>query len=102
MHQDLYVVCDSGQLGSDGGNGRAGFNPPASGKYGYWTSTRRPADPEAWLAGARQQAGSWWPDWQAWLAKKSGALVPARDPAQGRLPPLEEAPGSYVKVRAAD
>jgi polyhydroxyalkanoate synthase len=87
-----------------GGSGHiAGvINPPGSAKYGYWTGTRRPAEPAAWLAGARQQEGSWWPDWQAWLAKKSGTMVPARDPAHGGLPPLDEAPGSYVKVRAAD
>ena len=87
-----------------GGSGHiAGIvNPPASAKYGYWTGTKRPADPAAWLAEAKQSDGSWWPDWDAWLAKKSGSKVPARDPAAGNLPPLEDAPGSYVKVRATE
>lgn len=87
-----------------GGSGHiAGIvNPPASAKYGYWTSAKRPADPAAWLAGAQQNDGSWWPDWDAWLARKSGAKVPARDPAAGGLQPLEDAPGSYVAVRAAE
>ena len=87
-----------------GGSGHiAGIvNPPTSAKYGYWTSAKRPADPAAWLAEVQQNDGSWWPDWDAWLAKKSGSKVPARDPAAGNLPPLEDAPGSYVKVRATE
>ena len=87
-----------------GGSGHiAGvINPPPSTKYGYWTGTKRPADPEAWLAAASHHEGSWWPDWQAWLAKKSGPMVPARVPGTGGLPALEDAPGSYVRVRATD
>jgi polyhydroxyalkanoate synthase len=87
-----------------GGSGHiAGVvNPPPSTKYGYWTSAKRPAEPEAWLAAADPHEGSWWPDWQAWLAKKSGPKVPARVPGAGRLPALEDAPGSYVRVRASD
>jgi poly[(R)-3-hydroxyalkanoate] polymerase subunit PhaC len=46
--------------------------------------------------------GSWWPDWDAWLAKKNGDKVPARQPGDGKLEPIEDAPGSYVKVRAPD
>ena len=48
-----------------GGSGHiAGvINPPSSTKYGYWTNAKRPAEPEAWLAGARAARGSWWPDW---------------------------------------
>jgi polyhydroxyalkanoate synthase len=87
-----------------GGSGHiAGvINPPSSSKYGYWLNARRPAEPKAWLAGAKHADGSWWPDWQAWLGRKSGGKVPARDPAAGRLVALEDAPGGYVKVRAAD
>jgi polyhydroxyalkanoate synthase len=54
------------------------------------------------LAKAKQHEGSWWPDWRAWLAKKSGKKVPARQPGDGKLAPIEDAPGSYVKVRAPD
>ncbi|GBD43192.1 Poly(3-hydroxyalkanoate) polymerase subunit PhaC [bacterium HR40] len=75
-------------------------NPPGSGKYGYWTHGRRPVDPDAFLARARWQPGSWWPDWAQWLARRSGARIPARDPETGRLPPLGDAPGDYVRVRA--
>jgi polyhydroxyalkanoate synthase len=87
-----------------GGSGHiAGvINPPPSTKYGYWTGARRPRSADAWLAAAERHEGSWWPDWQRWLAPKSGRKVPARDPAAGPLPPLEGAPGSYVKVRVVD
>jgi polyhydroxyalkanoate synthase len=77
-------------------------NPPAANKYGYWTNAKLPRDPDAWLAGAEQHAGSWWTDWIAWLSRRSGKKVPARQPGDGKLKPLEDAPGSYVKQRASD
>jgi polyhydroxyalkanoate synthase len=38
----------------------------------------------------------------AWLSRRSGKKVPARQPGEGVLAPLEDAPGSYVKVRASE
>jgi polyhydroxyalkanoate synthase len=73
-------------------------NPPAAKKYNYWTNLELPADAEEWLAGATQQAGSWWPEWQRWVSEFSGGEVKARKPGDGKLKPLEPAPGSYVKV----
>jgi polyhydroxyalkanoate synthase len=78
------------------------INPPAAGKYGHWTNAKLPADPEAWLAGATWHDGSWWPDWHRWLARHGGKNVPARPVGAGKLKPLEDAPGSYVKVRASE
>jgi len=75
-------------------------NPPAANKYGYWTNDELPADPEAWLAGAEKHDGSWWTDWQAWIAPFGGKQVPARVPGDGKLPVIEDAPGAYVKMRA--
>jgi polyhydroxyalkanoate synthase len=75
-------------------------NAPAAMKYNHWTSDQLPATPEEWLAGATEHAGSWWPHWATWLAAKSGDKVPARDPAKGPLKPIEDAPGSYVKVKS--
>ena len=77
-------------------------NPPAANKYCHWTHGRYPADPEAWFAKAKRHEGSWWPDWDKWLARKSGPKVPARRPGDGALEPIEDAPGSYVTVRAPD
>jgi len=86
-----------------GGSGHiAGIvNPPAANKYGYWTSPAKtlPNSPEAFFEGARQNPGSWWTDWQAWLMAQDDASVPARDPAKGKLGVLEDAPGSFVKFR---
>ena len=84
-----------------GGSGHiAGVvNPPAAVKYGYWTNDRLAATADEWFAGASPQGGSWWNDWQAWIAGQGDGQVPARDPAKGRLRPLEDAPGAYVKLR---
>lgn len=77
-------------------------NPPESGKYSHWISDNLPPKPEDWFAGATEMAGSWWPDWQRWITAQDKAEVPARQPGEGGLPALEDAPGSYVKVMARD
>ena len=85
-----------------GGSGHiAGIvNPPVKNKYGYWTGAAKlPAKPSAWLEKAKQHEGSWWTDWDKWLTTKSKAKVKARDPEKGKLPALEDAPGSYVTKR---
>jgi polyhydroxyalkanoate synthase len=75
-------------------------NPPASGKYGYWTNPQLSKTPEAWLKGATAHDGSWWPDWAKWAARKSGGKVASRKPGDGSLAVIEPAPGSYVKVKS--
>ncbi len=75
-------------------------NPPAANKYQHWTNAALPDALEDWLAGAVEHQGSWWPHWAGWLGERSGDLIPARDPAAGPLTPIEDAPGSYVKVRS--
>jgi polyhydroxyalkanoate synthase len=87
-----------------GGSGHiAGVvNPPAAQKYGYWTHDDLSGSPESWLANATQSAGSWWIEWDRWLAGFSGKQVPARQPGTGGLPAIEDAPGAYVKVRLTE
>jgi polyhydroxyalkanoate synthase subunit PhaC len=77
------------------------INPPSAGKYQHWVNPALPATVDEWLAGAEEHKGSWWPDWADWLHARSGPMVPARDPAAGPLPAIEDAPGAYVKVRSA-
>ncbi|MDR3439530.1 class I poly(R)-hydroxyalkanoic acid synthase [Telmatospirillum sp.] len=77
-------------------------NPPAANKYGYWLNPELPALPQQWLDGATQYPGSWWPDWRLWLRPLMGDEVPARVPGEGQLAAIEDAPGSYVKVRLAE
>ena len=76
------------------------INPPAKGKYLYWVRSRNPAKPEEWFKGATPHRGSWWPDWNGWLKRYAGKKVSARAPGKGKLKPIEDAPGSYVKVKA--
>jgi len=76
-------------------------NPPDKQKYEYWTSPARPAALENWLKQAQPRPGSWWPDWQKWMARKSGPKVPARTLGTTRGI-IEDAPGSFVKKSAGD
>ncbi len=74
-------------------------NPPEAGKYQYWVNEDISAAAlEDWLDGAEEIAGSWWPDWDGWLGKRSGAWVKARAPG-AKAGVIEDAPGRYVKVR---
>lgn len=84
-----------------GGSGHiAGIvNPPAANKYGYWTNEKLADTPQAWLDAAKQHGGSWWTDWAQWVEAHAGEKVPARVPGKGKLKALEDAPGSYVKLR---
>ncbi|SFU70557.1 PHA/PHB synthase family protein [Halomonas korlensis] len=87
-----------------GGSGHiAGvINPADSAKYGYFSYGHLPRDPERWLASATHHPGSWWPEWRKWLQRRAGGQVPAREPGSERFPPIEEAPGAYVRVRVDD
>jgi polyhydroxyalkanoate synthase len=92
--ENRFVLAASGHI--------AGVvNPPEGGKYGHWINTELPADPDEWFRGATEMAGSWWPDWHRWVARQWKAQVAAREPGDGKLKPIEDAPGSYVKVRAS-
>jgi polyhydroxyalkanoate synthase len=77
------------------------INPPSANKYGYWTNDLVPLEAEAWLNSATYHQGSWWTHWSKWVAGHGGGQVTARRPGSGKLAPLEDAPGSYVAVRAA-
>jgi polyhydroxyalkanoate synthase len=87
-----YVLAGSGHI--------AGVvNPPAKPKYQYWTGDAPVGNLERWLTTATEHTGSWWPDWVEWIKAQKGETVPAREPGGGVLTPIEDAPGSYVKVR---
>jgi len=75
-------------------------NPPDANKYQYWTNDKPAATVEEWLKAATEHAGSWWPDWKEWITAHSGHLIPAPTPGSGKLKVIEDAPGSYVRVRA--
>lgn len=79
-------------------------NPPAADKYCYWTNDGDTSeDPIKWLEGAEQHDGSWWPDWDKWVKGHAGPHnIPARQPGDGNLKPLCDAPGTYVAMSAKD
>lgn len=87
-----FVLAGSGHIAGV-------INPPVANKYKHWTNGELPEDPAEWLKQAEQYDGSWWPDWQKWVAKHAGEKVPARVPGKGKLKAIEDAPGSYVKLR---
>lgn len=85
-----FILSESGHI--------AGVvNPPASGKYGYWTGDDALSAPSAriWAALGVHRAGSWWPNWLEWLTPYLGDYV-APTPLD---PDLPEAPGDYVRTR---
>ncbi len=88
-----YVLAGSGHI--------AGVvNPPGKPKYQYWTGGKPDGELDAWLKQAAEHPGSWWPDWLEWLKNVGAETVPARDIGGGKLKPIEDAPGSYVKVKS--
>ena len=89
-----FVLSASGHI--------AGVVNPPGGKYGHWENDKNPPTPEEWLATATAYPDSWWPSWERWVSQYAGGEVPARHPGDGKLKPVEDAPGSYVKLRAAD
>ncbi|RXH23391.1 poly(3-hydroxyalkanoate) synthetase [Bradyrhizobium nanningense] len=89
-----YVLSGSGHI--------AGVvNPPASNKYQYWTNDNiKDVNVAQWMKDAVEHKGSWWPDWRQWLGELDPEQVRARAPGNEAFPPIEDAPGSYVRVRA--
>jgi polyhydroxyalkanoate synthase len=88
-----YVLAGSGHI--------AGVvNPERKPKYQYWVGGPVEGTFEDWVAKAQELAGTWWPDWLKWITDQAPAMVEARTPGSGALPPLRDAPGEYVRVRS--
>ncbi|MBI1205183.1 MAG: class I poly(R)-hydroxyalkanoic acid synthase [Rhodopseudomonas sp.] len=88
-----YVLAGSGHI--------AGVvNPPAKEKYQYWLGAPPFGENvEEWMTTAVEHPGSWWPDWLDWIKSLNAKTVPARAIGGGKLEPIEDAPGSYVKAK---
>jgi polyhydroxyalkanoate synthase len=89
-----FVLSASGHI--------AGIVNPPGGKYGHWQNDANPPAPDDWFATATPHEGSWWPAWEQWVSAYAGGTVKARVPGAGKLKAIEDAPGSYVQVRAED
>ena len=88
-----YVVSGSGHIAGVG-------NPPSKVKYQYWTGGPPRGAYEDWIRAATETPGSWWPHWFSWVEQQAPKRVKAREPGAGKLKAIEDAPGSYVKVKA--
>ena len=87
-----YVLAGSGHI--------AGVvNPADKPKYQYWTGGPPEGEFADWVKAATEHPGSWWPDWAAWIAALAPDKVPARQPGEGKLKALADAPGDYVRAK---
>jgi polyhydroxyalkanoate synthase subunit PhaC len=87
-----FVLAGSGHI--------AGVvNPARKPKYQYWTGPRPTGTLDEWLNEASENKGSWWLDWSEWISAQAPEKVPAREPGGGKLAPLCDAPGEYVRVK---
>jgi len=85
-----FVLSSSGHIA-------ALVNPPGNAKASHYTGGVEQPDPAAWADSAKKHTGSWWPDYVAWLAERSGNKKDAPDSLGGAgMMPVEPAPGSYV------
>ncbi len=90
-----FILSESGHI--------AGIvNPPSKKKYGHYTNPDLTLSSDEWLNSATKQNGSWWPRWEEWLRKNSGAEVKARIPGESGYEALCDAPGTYVLVSTKD
>lgn len=88
-----YMLAGSGHI--------AGVvNHPDKNKYHHSTNTDLPETLDEWRADAERHDGSWWPYWLEWLGSVSSGKTKARIPGDQNLGVIEDAPGSYVKVKA--
>ncbi|MFD1786730.1 PHA/PHB synthase family protein [Sphingomonas floccifaciens] len=90
-----FVLAGSGHI--------AGVvNPPAAGKYQYWTNDAAAESLTEFVSGAKETKGSWWPDWIEWVRALGDDTVKAKGarlPGKGKLAAIVDAPGDYVRAR---
>jgi polyhydroxyalkanoate synthase subunit PhaC len=76
------------------------INPASKNKRSYWVNDNLGDSAEDWLANATEMPGSWWNDWAQWLKNYAGEDIDApKQSGSSHYPPIEPAPGRYVKVR---
>jgi polyhydroxyalkanoate synthase len=89
-----FVLSSSGHI-------QALVNPPpaegAESRASYRVADELPESAEQFLAQAPRLSGSWWSDWDKWLAERSGELKPAPKALGNRAHMAQaKAPGTYV------
>ncbi len=86
-----FILSHSGHI-------QAMLNPPGNPKAKYYRAEgKMPESPEAWMKGAQEHAGSWWPLWMDWLKARSGAeQSPSKALGSKTHPIVGKAPGEYA------
>ena len=79
----------------------AGVVNPPSPKAKIWPSANTPPDPDVWWEQAKESHSSWWEDWTEWIDDRAGGMVDARDVGSTTHPPIDVAPGQYVRAKAS-
>jgi polyhydroxyalkanoate synthase len=88
-----FVLANSGHVQSI-------LNPPNNPKANYLEGTKLSSDPRAWYYDAKPVDGSWWTQWLGWIQERSGAKKETHMALGNQnYPPMEAAPGTYVRVR---
>jgi polyhydroxyalkanoate synthase len=91
--KSTFVLSNAGHIASL-------VNPPGNPKASYYIDGEQGSDAEVWLKSAKKRTGSWWQVWAEWSLERSGDAVPAPDQlGSAHHPPLQAAPGSYVRDR---
>jgi polyhydroxyalkanoate synthase len=76
--------------------------PPEKGK-GYWTGEDGQYETaEEWRENAEEHEGTWWEDWREWLEQRSGEQTDPPQVGSDQYPPIEDAPGTYVRETFAE
>ncbi|MBA2693396.1 MAG: hypothetical protein H0U65_13050, partial [Rubrobacter sp.] len=57
---------------------------------------------DEWRENAEEHEGSWWEDWRGWLEQRSGEQTDPPRLGSEKYPPIEDAPGTYVKEMHED
>ena len=87
---------------SESGHVAGMINHPDKNKYNYWINNNefnKNISSQEWLENVEEKNGSWWPYWNEWARNYSGELIESQDPEKVNLDIIEDAPGSYVKVK---
>jgi polyhydroxyalkanoate synthase subunit PhaC len=84
-----FVLSSSGHI--------AGIANPPNPKATHWTNPETPPDPDVWLDGSVEHSGSWWTTWATWIGERAGGLADPPPLGGPQHPPLEDAPGVYVR-----
>jgi polyhydroxyalkanoate synthase len=101
----LHLLADTDVtfLLTNGGHNAGVVSEPGHPRRHYQVATRREGerhvDAETWAAQVPVNEGSWWPEWQRWIAEHSApgrVSPPAMGAANEGFSVLGPAPGAYV------